>query len=279
MALDVALATFVELPHGDEDDHLLASALTELGLSTGFVCWDDPDARWASAGVVIIRSPWDYHLRLNAFLGWVDFVGSATRLCNPPSIVRWNSHKRYLVELDERGVPIVPTTLVHAGEHAALGPGEHVVKPAVSIGADRTIRHATQQDLDALTATDDVLVQPYVTEVETEGELSIVCIEGTPTHVVRKVPASGDFRTQEHHGAVIDAVPLEASHVALADAALAAVDGSTLYARVDAVPVDGQLRVMELELIEPTLWLRWHPGAAELLAGAVVRILDDDRRG
>lgn len=277
--LDVALVTFAELPDGFDDDHLLASALAARGLSTGFVCWDDPDARWASAGVVIIRSPWDYHRRLNAFLGWVDFVGSVTRLCNSPSIVHWNSHKRYLVELAELGVPTVPTRLVHAGERATLGPGDHVVKPAVSIGADRTTPHATQQDLDALTATDDVLVQPYVSEVETAGEVSIVCIEGRPTHAVRKVPAAGDFRSQEHHGAVVNAVPLDAASIAIAQTALDAVVGSTLYARVDVVPVDGRLFVMELELIEPTLWLRWHPPAAAVLADSVESILEQDRLG
>jgi glutathione synthase/RimK-type ligase-like ATP-grasp enzyme len=272
--LDVALATFVEFPDGWEDDFPLVEALTARGLSVAFVCWDDPDARWPSAGVVVIRSTWDYHRRLNAFLGWAEYVGSVTTLCNAPSIVRWNSHKRYLVELAEHGVPTVPTELVLAGERTALGPGRQLIKPAVSVGAERTIRSATQADLDALVATDDVLVQPYVEEVETAGELSIVCVEGRPTHVVRKVPAAGDFRVQEQHGASIDGIPIEPEHEAIVEAALAAVDGETLYARVDVVPIDGVLHVMELELIEPTLWLRWHPPAADVLADAIVHRLD-----
>ena len=172
-------------------------ALAAHGLSAAFVCWDDPDARWTSAGVVVIRSTWDYHRRLEAFLGWADYVGSVTTLCNSPAIVRWNSHKRYLLELADLGVPTVPTELVLAGHGTTLGPGRHVIKPAVSVGADRTVRNATQADLDALVATDDVLVQPYLSEVETGGELSIVCIDGRPTHVLRKVPAAGDFRAQE----------------------------------------------------------------------------------
>jgi len=273
--VDVVLATFVDFPDGWVDDHPIVEALAGLGLSAAFVCWDDPDARWSSAGVVVIRSTWDYHRRLDAFLGWADFVGSVTRLCNPPATVRWNSHKRYLLELADLGVPTVPTDLVPAGQGMTLGPGRHVIKPAVSVGADRTVRNATQADLDALVATDDVLVQPYLPEVETAGELSIMCIDGRPTHVVRKVPAAGDFRAQEQHGASMDVVPLEPRHLSIAEAALGAVDGHMLYARVDVVPVDGDLRVMELELIEPSLWLRWHPPAADTLAAAIARRLDD----
>jgi hypothetical protein len=278
--LDVALATFVDMPAGWVDDHLLVDALRELGISSSFVCWDDPDARWPSAGMVLLRSTWDYHQRLNAFLGWVDYVGSVTKLCNPAEVIRWNSHKQYLIELADQGVTTIPTRLVLAGEHATLEEGLQIIKPAVSVGADRTIRGATQADLDALVATDDALVQPYVPEVETEGELSIVCIAGEPTHVVRKVPATGDFRAQEQHGASFDAIPIQVDHAQLARAAIDAArattasDDAPLYARVDAVPVEGQLHLMELELIEPTLWLRWHPAAATSLAFAVAAALD-----
>ena len=230
---------------------------------------------WSTAGVVVIRSTWDYHRRLDAFLGWADFVGSVTKLYNPPDMVRWNSHKRYLIELAGLGVPTVPTELVRAGHATTLGPGRYVIKPAVSVGADRTIRDATQADLDTLVATDDVLVQPYLQEIETAGEQSIVCIEGRPTHVLRKVPAAGDFRAQEQHDASISVVPLEPRHLSIAEAALGAVDAQTLYARVDVVPADGELQVMELELVEPGLWLRWHPPAADALAAAIARRLDD----
>jgi len=273
--LDVALATFVEYPNGWDDDRLLVEALAARGLSAAFVCWDDPDARWSSAGVVVIRSTWDYHHRLDAFLDWSDFVGSVTRLYNPAAMVRWNSHKRYLIDLADVGVPVVPTEIVPAGHATTLGPGRHVIKPAVSVGADRTVRNATQADLDALVATDDVLVQQYLPQIETSGELSIVCIGGQPTHVLGKVPAAGDFRAQEQHGASIDLVPLEPAHESIASTALGAVDADTLYARVDVVPIDGELRVMELELIEPGLWLRWHPPAADAFAAAIARRLDD----
>jgi hypothetical protein len=267
--LDVALVTCTRVAQGDDDDHLLAAALTRLGLSVAFVCWDDPDARWPVAGMAVVRSTWDYHERLDAFLGWADFVGSVTTLRNDAATIKWNSHKGYLLDLQARGVEIVPTTLVRAGERAELGPGEVVVKPAVSVGAERTFRFASQADLDALTATDDALVQPYVDAIETKGELSIVCIDGEPSHAVRKVPASGDFRSQEEHGAQITSVEVEGTHRALARTALSTLERVPLYARVDAVDTDSGLQLMELELIEPTLWLRWHPPAADTLAAAI----------
>jgi hypothetical protein len=267
--LDVALVTSAALPQGDVDDHVLAEALTRIGLSTAFVCWDDPDARWPAAGIAVIRSTWDYHERVDAFLGWADYVGSVTTLCNDPATVRWNSHKGYLLDLAGVGVDIVPTRLVRAGERAELGPGPHVVKPAVSAGAERTVRFATQADLERLTAAGDALVQPYLAEIEDRGEISIVCIDGQPTHAVRKVPASGDFRTQEEHGAAVSAVALDDRHRALATAALGAVSPVPLYARVDAVDRDCGLQLMELELIEPSLWLRQHPPAADVLAAAI----------
>ncbi|MEY2459089.1 MAG: hypothetical protein QOG30_919 [Acidimicrobiaceae bacterium] len=267
--LDVALVTCAAVPEGDPDDHLLAGALTRLGVSVAFVCWDDPDARWPAAGMVVVRSTWDYHERLEAFLGWADYVGSVTALRNDAATIRWNSHKGYLLELAEHGVDIVPTRLVRAGDRVALGPGDHIVKPAVSHSAERTIRFASQDDLDTLTVTDDALIQPYLSAIETEGELSIVCIDGEASHVVRKVPADGDFRSQEEHGAAIEVAALGDHHRSLVRAVLSTLDTAPLYARVDAVDTDDGLRIMELELIEPTLWLRSHPAAADVLAASI----------
>ena len=249
-ALDVALVTHAALPDGWVDDHLLATALAARGVSVGFVCWDDPTVQWPTVGVAAIRSTWDYHHRLDAFLAWAAHVASTTMLVNDAPIIEWNAHKSYLLDLARAGVPVVPTTLVPRGERHQLGRGRWVVKPAVSIGADRTNRDATQDDLDALVAETDVLVQPYRDAIERSGELSIMCIAGTPTHAVQKVPAAGDWRSQEHHGAAVTPVPVTDAMADLARAALAVAPVPPVYARVDVV--EGE--VMEVELIEPTLW-------------------------
>jgi glutathione synthase/RimK-type ligase-like ATP-grasp enzyme len=275
--LDVALVTCARLPDGDVDDRLLYDALGRAGVKTEFVCWDDPDARWPVVGVAVVRSTWDYHERLAGFLGWAEYVSSVTRLRNRFSTLRWNSHKAYLLDLEAAGVPVVPTRLVRAGTSAVLGPGEHIVKPAVSVGAERTTRFATQADLDALAATDDVLVQPYLREIESDGEVSIVCVDGEPTHAVRKIPAAGDFRSQEHHGADVVLVEVDERQRAFCHTALAGFGEVPLYARVDAIDIEGGLHLMELELIEPTLWLRWHPPAADVLAAAIVAQLTQSR--
>lgn len=271
--LDVALVTCVRVADGDEDDLVLVDALRRLGLSTEFACWDDPDARWPVAGVAVIRSTWDYHERLDAFLSWADFVSSVTTLRNDAATIRWNAHKGYLLDLAAKDVAVVPTTVVPAGTRHELGEGTFVVKPAVSIGGHRTTRHAVQSDLDAITAVDDALVQPYVEEIETNGEISIVCIDGTPTHAVKKVPALGDFLSHEHLGADVQRIDVDDDLQAFAAATLAALDAVPLYARVDVVESAGRLRLMELELIEPTLWLRRHPPTADVLASAIARQL------
>jgi glutathione synthase/RimK-type ligase-like ATP-grasp enzyme len=151
---------------------------------------------------------------------------------------------------------------VRRGGTHQLGAGRWVVKPAVSIGAERTYRDATQGDLDALVDECDALVQPYRPAIEEAGELSIVCIAGTPMHAVAKIPAAGDWRTQEHHGAAVEPVAITDRLGDLARAALAVAPEPPVYARVDVVGGE----VMELELIEPTLWFEHSAATTPALA-------------
>ena len=263
--LDVALVTYVGMPAGWDDDHELAGALHRRGARVDFVCWDDPSIQWSTVGLAVIRSTWDYHQRVDAFLTWVDYVASVTQIVNDASTVRWNAHKGYLHDLAASGVAVVPTEIVPRGGHHELGAGDWVVKPAVSIGADRTTAHATQADLDALVAEDDALVQPYLSEVHT-GEVSVICIGGEPMHAVRKVPKQGDFRTQEHHGAAVSRISITDAQATLARTALSAAPSPTAFARVDLVDTTQGPLLMELELIEPTLWFDLGPDAADSLA-------------
>lgn len=257
--------TFAGFPAGEDDDHALAGALHRRGAHVDFICWDDPSIQWSTVGLAVIRSTWDYHQRVDAFLAWVDYAESVTRLVNDARTVRWNAHKSYLHDLAATGVPVVPTEIVPRGGHHDLGAGDWVVKPAVSIGADRTTPHATQADLDTLVATDDVLVQPYRREVH-DGEVSVICIGGEPMHAVRKVPKQGDFRTQEHLGAAVSRVTITDAYARLAHAALAVAPSPTAFARVDLLDTTEGPLLMELELIEPTLWFDHGPDSADSLA-------------
>ncbi len=290
----VALVTFAAHPELTADDQLLADALVGHGVAGHAVAWDS-DADWDGYGAIVLRSCWDYHRRLPAFLGWLDRLDAAgVTVCNPVHVVRWNADKRYLRDLELLGVPVVPTWWCERSDDATLaavladtGWDAVVIKPSVSASAQhtwRTSRSAAREDdarFRALRKRGTVLVQPFVSAVTDDGEWSLVFIAGVYSHAVLKRPRADDFRVQhEHGGGAVLAVP-SAATIEQAEAALAAVGtffGSAdraafLYARVDGCVVDGTFVLMELELIEPALFLGEAPGAAERLATALVRKL------
>ena len=246
------------------------------------VAWDDPAVDWGAARACVLRSTWNYIRHYPEFLAWVDRCAAVTALWNPVAVVRWNSHKGYLVELRERGLPVVPTKLVARGTAASLEelvqdwPAPAVViKPAVGAGSFGAVRVERaelargQQHLDALAAERDVLVQPYFRSVEQHGERALVWIDGVFTHEVRKSPRFAGERAE-----ISAAFPVGAEERAVAEQILAAVPQPLLYARVDLARDErGRPHLMELELIEPSLFLAGHPAAAEQLAQAIMRRL------
>jgi glutathione synthase/RimK-type ligase-like ATP-grasp enzyme len=275
----VALATATSLPHPDEDEAILVEALTARGVPTRVVAWDDPAEDLTAARACIVRSTWNYVHKFEAFLAWVDRCARLTALWNPPAVLRWNSHKGYLLELERQGIPVVPTRFVAQGERpslATLGAGwdELVVKPAVSAGSFATVRvdraslAKGEAHLHRMTESRDMLVQRYEPSVDDYGERALVWIDGTFTHAVRKSTRfSGDAESVSR-----EALPIAPDEVALADRVLAAVPHPLLYARVDLVrDADGQPRLMELELIEPSLFLDRSRLAVERFADAIAR--------
>lgn len=276
--MTVLLATATELPRPDDDDPRLRAALRAQGVQSEARAWDDSSVDWGAARACIIRSTWNYVRHLPAFLAWAERVAAVSALWNPLSIVRWNSHKGYLLELAARGLPVVPTRLVRAGETvdlASLGWPRLVVKPAVSAGSYGTMRvdaatiAAGQAHLDAWAARADMLVQPYLASVEDHGERALVFIDGQLSHAVRKSPRFAADRQN-----ISGAMPVAPDEEELARRVLAAIPGPLLYARVDMVRDGaGQPCLMELELIEPALFLDRTPEAAARLAKAIARRL------
>ena len=216
----------------------------------------------------MIRSTWDYFDRQDEFLAWVEHAGAqAQRFFNPPEIIAWNTHKAYLRELGERGVPVVDTQWVAAGETATVEHERGIVKPAVSGGAEG-LRRVVRGDV--VHAEEDLLVQPFLASIVDEGELSLFYAAGAFSHMVRKVPASGDIRVQPEFGSTVALEEPAPEAFEAAQAVLDAIDHELLYARVDLVrAADGTLRLIELEIIEPQLYLRWAPGSAERYAAAI----------
>ncbi len=267
------LATCRELPEPDPDEALLVEALRARGADVHLAAWDHLGADFM-ADVCVIRSTWNYYHAPEAFLAWAARVNRITRLYNPLPVVRWNHNKRYLADLERAGVPVVPTvypTGSVADAMRALGTDHAVIKPVISAASFETMRvHGNVAEAEAhakkIARRCDVMVQPYVKSVEGYGERSLVWIAGELTHAVRKSPRFGG-----EHESVSEALPIEPDERALAEAALATVREPLLYARVDVARDDaGRPMIMELELIEPSLFLLQSPGALHRFADAIV---------
>ncbi len=281
----IALVTCVEQPTLTADDELLASALVEAGFAWQAVPWSDDGVDWLQFDGIVLRSTWDYHLRLDAFLGWVASLEAAgAPVWNSPATIRWNAHKQYLRDLKAAGIAVVPTEWIAEGSTVDLarvlatrGWNEAVIKPAVSATAHGIVRasaaDAARHDttLTHAAANCDLLVQPFMPEIA-QGEISLMFVDGTFSHAVRKRPKAGEFRVQSKFGGSVDRIE---PPVAMVDQARAAISlaADPLYARVDGLDVDGHFVVMELELIEPELFLHTAPDAsAGFVAGIARRI-------
>ena len=282
----VALVTYDARPHATDDDRYLVDALLTRGATVDERSWSDPTARWEEYDAVIVRSCWDYFHRPAEFHRWLDELDARrARVLNATTTLRWNADKAYLRDLEARGVPVIPTQWIGRETLSSLddvrrrtGWSELVVKPAVSGGAHRTWRAspgdlADEERLSAMAGDGTVLIQPLVDQIEREGEWSLIFFDGGFSHAVIKRPRSGDFRVQTEHGGTVEPIVPSASVIADAARALdaARVAGEApLYARVDGCVVDGTLMLMELELLEPELFLRTDPAAAHRLAEALL---------
>ncbi|NUO56757.1 MAG: hypothetical protein HOV78_08850, partial [Hamadaea sp.] len=249
----VALVTCRDLPELEEDDRLLLAPLAERGVTAEPVIWDDTAADWAAYDLIVLRSPWDYFYRYGEFLTWIGRL-PAGRVLNPADVVRWNTDKRYLRELADAGVPVVPTQWIGADDTFTPPAGEYVVKPAVSAGSKDTGRYGPA-DADLAQAHVQrlqqagrlVMVQPYLPAVDTYGETALLHfaspVDGrlAYSHAIRKGPmlAGPDTATDSLYvpEAITPRVPTEAEFE-LARQVLAAVQvpGSLLPGRLSAEP-------------------------------------------
>ena len=282
----VALATCAHFPDGDEDDAGLPAA---IGGDARFVIWDDPAADWSSYDLVVVRSVWDYQRQRDAFLAWADGIGE--RLVNPPAVLAWNTDKRYLRELADAGLPVVPTTLVEPGGAPFAAPaGEYVVKPTVSAGSRDTARFEDADDRAAALAAAihasgrTAMVQPYVASVDARGETALLFFDGAFSHAIHKGPllARGADPTSEVFAAeTIEPRAASDAEVAVAtrvlEHAVAQLGAGPLaYARVDLVEdAAGDPLLLELELAEPSLFFAGEAGRLSQFAAAIRRRLPE----
>jgi hypothetical protein len=285
---NIAFVTYSGRPEITSDDELGAAALRRRGHDVFALRWDDLADDEREMDLLVLRSPWNYHLLPEAFLDWLEGVAKRTRVANAPAIVRWNAHKRYLLEL-AAALPVITTALVGKGERADVrhfteqfGCETLVIKPAVSASAFLTDSFATNQSVAAqkhlndITRERDALVQPFLHAIATHGEVSVMFFAGRFSHAVIKHPKAGEFRVQHELGGSITPYTPDATLLALCEAVLRhiPVAEKTVYARIDVVndPANGW-QLQELELIEPSLYLKHAPEAAERFADAIAKRL------
>jgi O-ureido-D-serine cyclo-ligase len=292
----LALVTAAAARHLDEDLAPLDAALRAVGVAPSIVEWDDAAIDWSAFDLVVLRSTWDYSLRLPEFLRWTDRVSSLTTLVNPREVVRWNTDKHYLAHLATAGVPVVPSTFVEPGDDAgraldaflADAGEEFVVKPSVGAGSRDAQRYARDERDAALAharrlldANRSVLLQPYLARVDAHGETALIFFAGAFSHAIRKGPllkrGEGPTRALFATEHITPRTP-SADEIAVAERTLAAMPfGELLYSRVDLIhDDDGTPRVLELELTEPSLFFDHAQGSADRFARA---ILERARRG
>lgn len=279
----VALITSEGFPDLYEDDHPLLPALDAIGIDARPTIWSDPSIDWLGFDALVIRSPWDYFVRAREFRAWLDArIASRVLMCNAAEILDWNYDKRYLQDLAAAGVSLVPTIVVPQGDlpdvaalARARGWDDIVVKPTISGGAYGLHRFRAgdadryRDDLARTLADRGLLIQPFLPEIETDGELSLLFFDGEFSHAVRKRPKDGDYRVQFQYGGTSEAAEVTDAWIAGARTCIAAAPALPVYARVDGVIHDGRFLLMELEVFEPLMFLARHPEAPGRFARAI----------
>jgi hypothetical protein len=287
MSCRVCFVTCLAWPNISDSDLHVKRALEARQVTVAGLPWNAPKQRFDGFDAVIFRSSWDYHHAPEAFLGWLArWEAEGVRFWNPPELVRWNLSKRYLLDLEQRGVGVVPTVIVD--ESAALhlplvlaerGWRKAVVKPAIAASGHQATLVTPESVHDVAAAIDrghlrrPAMVQPFVEDIRTRGEWSLVFIDRELTHAVLKHPAPEDFRVHASYGGTSARATPPPGVVDAGRRTLDALPIAPLYARVDGVDTRSGFVVMELELHEPSLYFKAAPEAAAVFADAIVRRL------
>ncbi|WP_284462395.1 hypothetical protein [Chryseobacterium sp.] len=268
----------------DEDIELI-NFLKGKGLDVVPTIWNDENVNWSSFDVAIIKSPWDYHNHLEEFLNWLERIEDlGVKVLNPSEIIKWNSDKHYLKDIAEKGLPVIPVEYLDKDSSFdnhffdLFKTDKLVVKPCVSAGAQNTITvskdnfNERSTDIEQLLKEQDYMVQPFVEEIK-NGEWSFLFFNGKYSHCSLKTPKQGDFRVQHYHGGSISYPTPEPLHIEQAGTYLKSLPESTLYARVDGVLINNSFYLMELELIEPYLFLNGNNGLLDNYYQALITMI------
>ncbi len=278
----IFIVTSAEMPKSDLDSELLILELADLGINAEIAVWSDENVDWSSAEVTLLRTPWDYFYRPQEFLSWARRVDKVTKLINPLEIIEWNIHKKYLLDLEKSQVPIVPTKIILSSITSSLGARlknnfgkaenileiisdfsseELILKPAISGGSigifkgkkddPQLLIHAKE-----ILKNHDLLIQPFIENITKDGEFSLIYFNREFSHAIRKLPADQEFRVQEKYGGTIELYNPTSLQLEIATRAINSAPAKAIYARVDLIRYKNSDVIMELEIIEPELFLK-----------------------
>ena len=272
--------------NGFNENEDLLPFLQNRGLDISAEIWDDPLVEWEKYDVALLKTPWDYHQKFGQFKLWLDKIESLNiKLFNNYRIVRWNMDKHYLLEIASSGFDIIPSIFLEQGWNEELiplfeklGSDKIIIKPCVSGGSRNTIvldKNSAIEDKDrvlALVLEGDFIVQPLMPQIQ-EGEWSFIFFDGKYSHSIIKRPKAGDFRVQQIFGGTIEIASPDQQHIDNAASYVSKFAKDALYTRVDGLMVDGNFVLMEIELVEPFLYLSYHPDAPERYFQSLIKHL------
>ena len=270
-----------------EEDRLVMESLQRKGFITTRVSWDDPDFDWSSTRFVIFRTTWDYFERYAEFSVWLDSASKLTSMINPYNTIRWNIDKHYLGDLQQLGINIPPTLFIETGDQRSLreivdgsGWSDFILKPAIAGGAWHTYKltEGTVEEHEAvfkgLIKGESMLLQEFQHKVFTDGEIAFMVFGGKYSHAILKKAKEGDFRVQDDFGGSVHDYSASPEEIEFAEKVVSSCKPVPVYARVDVIMDNkNEFCVSELELIEPELWFRKYPMAAELFAEAFIEFI------
>ena len=269
------------------EDQLLQTALEDKGLKVCKKDWADKHFDWTTTKYAIFRTTWDYFERFDEFFIWLKNTKNKTTFINSSEIINWNIDKHYLQDLAKRNINIAPTLFIEKKDTISLKQlfektnwNEAVLKPAISGAARHTYRinlsncSEIESVFQKLIKSESMLFQEFLNNITTQGEISLILIGGKYTHAVKKIAKKGDFRVQDDHGGRVEKYTPTKEEIEFAENCLESSPFNPMYARVDLVyDNNNEPSLSELELIEPELWFRNNPKAAEQLAEEVFKTI------
>lgn len=281
--MKIGIATCREKPNLSAGDRNLAAVLEKKGFQIAPLIWDAPNVLAENWDAIIIRSTWDYHLYSEQFLNWLSLVEqSSIQLLNPLEVIKWNFQKSYLLEIERQGLAIVPSIVIKQDlpnskmleEIKKTGWQNLVLKPTLSASAFLTFKVSASSaelpnDIDQIKKHSDIVVQPFIASIETDGEASLIFFKDQTiqySHAVLKQPKAGDFRVQADFGGAVSVLQPSSELINFAAACVEAIPRDWTFVRVDIVDWKQKPLLSELELIEPELYLNSNPSAAERFA-------------